>query len=169
MDIDGTLTENWQKSVYEYCTNNISNYEEHEKEFWNTYDTKYSETFRKNMASIPIFYSSGAPTKSLIGALWELSTRHSIAYGTVRPKEVELTTYNWLKRYNFPNYTELYLGDKTITARRLGTDLAIDDHIKWALRLMKMTSVILITRPYNIDSDIKVPRINAIEELLDLI
>ena len=148
--MDGVLYPR-QKSMYEYLKMHcgyIDNYDVlfTTSNFW----ASKNDVYRKNMTSIENLYSNFPPDMKDVELLQELSEKYDIIYITARPEAVELTTLEYLKRYNYPNPTNvIFSQDKIKDIRVAGCEWYVEDRLEFARELKKFTNVILKLQPWN--------------------
>lgn len=151
LDMDGVLY-GWHESVHEYFKLNRG-YEGTFTEFWSREYLKFSDEDWKFLVEIDILYSDRMPTDDCINFLNYAKYRFDLYYITSRPAYVKTTTEQYLRRHHFPFQENLiFVSDKVNTARRLRLDYFIDDLPKHLEGLSEVCKVVMIERPYNLDS-----------------
>ena len=156
LDLDGCLYL-WHSAVYDYFRF-YKNYTGTWREFWTTKYKTFSDSDWKYITEVDIFYSSQPPTTDCVNFINNIKDRFEIYYITSRPMLVKTTTEQFLKRYKFPFHENLiFTDDKVNTARLLKLDYAVDDMPKHVEGLAKVTKIIMISQPWNIDIQDKYP------------
>lgn len=133
--------------------------------------SNYSKKFWRNLVQIETIYSRLPPKKGVVSTLQELYKSFEIKYISHRPKEVEIATYNWLKRYNFPNIEELYLTSrpKEIAVRIHGCAYYIEDRPKILQSSLKdVTNLIAKRTLWNWEECKSLPYVDEVSDLLIL-
>lgn len=140
-------------------------------EFWEDYTQHYSEIFYDNLFKISTLYDCILPTKNILNTLNYLSKKYNICYITARPKSIESVTRAYLKRYNFPNFSNIeFSNDKSIEIRTNRCLFFIEDC--WEQEKIdsynKVTNIILMDQIYNkhIINVLRIKNLNELKELL---
>lgn len=168
LDLDGVLY-NWHSAVYTYYVM-YKNYQGTEREFWTTRYKTISDDEWDCLVNMDILYSSQCPTPECMSFIHEISKYYSVYYITSRPAFVKITTEQYLKRHKFPFLENLvFTHDKSITARQLMLSMCVDDMPKNLEPLSKVTDVVMIAHPYNVDYWDKFPTAHSLTSALKLI
>lgn len=155
-DLDGCLYQ-WHTAVYEYFKL-YRDYTGTYNDLWGRDYLSFSDADWEYLTKIDTFYSSQIPTVDCVNFLNKVKFLFDIYYVTSRPLYVKLTTEQYLKRYKFPFRENLiFTEDKINTARRLRADYCIDDLPKNLEGLCKVSKVVMIQQPYNVEYRDKYP------------
>jgi hypothetical protein len=179
-DIDGVLYP-WHEIVLEHCKlEKLVDKDVNLKRFFNTigsesiFNDVFSPILRKNIVTNPIFYERGIINPQTLILLNKLAEMAEFVYITCRPVDTCIhVTKSWIKRSKLPYSSNVYiLPDGKINAvKELKCDMYIEDRVDYAKELADVTSLFLLTRPWN--EDWKEPssifRINSLNELEEVV
>ncbi len=148
LDLDGTLYE-WHSSVYRYMVM-YGEYKGSYTDFWTDEYKKKNGDWWAYITGIDTLYSDSWPTKDCIDFLDSIKNRFEIFYVTGRPPSVEVTTAQYLKRFDFPYRDNLIFNpDKANISRLIQASYAIDDLPPAVEELFRVTNIIMRARPWN--------------------
>ena len=172
-DLDGVLYY-WHIPVYDYVTYYYGETRSFIQFWQDTIDGKdgYNKIFWRNMTRLKHLYGKIPAKQEDVNAVWELSKDFEIYYITHRPREVEIDTYLYLKRYNFPQIENLRLISvpKHIGIRFYECKYYIEDRPKvLATKLRDVTTLIVKKTPWNEEFCKELPFVDEIKELPQLI
>lgn len=169
-DLDGVLY-NWHEIVYEELVN-FHGLSQGYDEFWHDQvqnKTKFNKLFFQNLARIPTFCTALKIKDSDLDLLNKLHKRYNIYYITNRPKEVEISTCNWITREKLPQYENLiFTADKASKISELNIVAFTDDRLNNVENIRRVCKTFLYSHPWNegYEAD-NVIRIYGLEELLN--
>lgn len=149
-DLDGVLYE-WHEAVYDYFKM-FREYKDSYTTFWRNYRTILTNEDWGTITEISPLYGCKNPPTGCQDFLSKVADKYEIYYITFRPKSAELTTENYLKRFDFPFRENLiFTPDKANHARLLKLKYFTEDRQDYIEPLSKVTNVILRARPWNED------------------
>lgn len=121
--------------------------------FWKNADSYFSPEWWENTCKIAHLYSTQIPSKSLLSCLSDLSYKYEITYITGRPKDVEYTTINYMRKYNFPMYKNIYFSKKKdAVCNSLGIELMVEDQLHYVRQLVEGgINTYVVKQPWNED------------------
>lgn len=164
LDLDGCLYD-WAVAAYTELT-------VHHKlvipffEFWEYHQDNYSPFFWDNFVKNKTIYSRIPPSTKQLNMLNSLSNDFTLYYITARPIEIFNTTVEYLNRYDYPQRDNLFFTqDKDLLSVELGVDYFLEDNVKMANKLSKVTQVVFMKHPWNRLAWGKYIELDAIEEL----
>ena len=156
-DLDGVLY-NWHMAVYEYLNNTgveTGTYDE----FWSgghkVLDGKPFEDYNSvkwyNLCNNTILFDRPEMVNIAgVSFLKELTKDHDVIYITARNQDVENVTKRMLKKYEFPNPTEVvFAKDKAIPVILYGIDVYVEDQPNNILSLKDLTKVLIFKQVWN--------------------
>lgn len=164
-DLDGVIYP-WHDAVYNYVTTHMGVTETFEN-FWTEFDANYTDIWRQNILDTLHLYANIVPKPRHLLLLHELSKRYRIIYITARD-EIKLgwVTHNYLKRYNYPNYEEVYFSKfKRPIIIEQEVDFFVEDKKSHVQELIGFTDLILMKTIYNKDIWDVVSTIRSLDEL----
>lgn len=149
LDLDGPLYD-FHSALYTYCQYELD-YGGTYSEFWLDYIQNASQERQDYLMNLPFLYESVVPHKCVTEFLkFAKENATDIYYITHRPKDMEVVTRRYLKRYNFPYPDNLFMtGDKATTCRYLGVTHFLDDHIKHVKAVSAVADSYLMAKPWN--------------------
>ena len=120
-------------------------------EFWLNYFPSLSKEEQDNVLRTPMFYSTKFPLPSMMRTLYEIdSMAEVIFYITSRPKDVELTTKQYLRKHNFPKYKNVIVtDDKLPYIKLLKLTYFVDDKVEILDDICLATNAIQFLQPWN--------------------
>lgn len=120
-------------------------------EFWEDAENQYSYNMWDNLVRIESVYSAIPMKKEDMDLIKKLAEKFDIFYITSRPKEVELATRNYLKRFNFPCQENLiFTRDKGLVCNSIGITLAVEDMLHNIKNLIKCgIPTVMMVQPWN--------------------
>ena len=130
------------------------------KEFWN------------NFLGIESLYSASKALSEDIQTLNDLAKSNTIFYLTLRPKNCELATRQWLRREGFPQYNNLFFGQgsKREILERLKPNYYVEDRVEIIKDIKDLTTVIVKKQFYNRELwDKDFITVDSISELKEII
>lgn len=133
---------------------------------------KRDELFIKNIAAIPMPYTTMQPSKKTVEIANKISERFNIFYITYRPQSSYIAVINWLKKYRFPDYENLIMSvDKTVDIRINKIKYFVEDNPSIVEKIKGITNVIYKRNFYgteikNIFAEIK--NLEELEEVLNV-
>lgn len=168
LDLDGVIYK-WHTAVYEYFRlyrNYLGSY----NDFWSKDYLSVSEETWEFITNIDYLYSCINPDQDCRDFLENVQERFEIYYVTSRPVYVKLTTEQFLKRFKFPFQENLiFCTDKVNIARKIQADYFIEDMPRHIEGLSKVTKVIVMAQPYNIECQELHPTIHHLMEALQFL
>lgn len=166
LDLDGVLY-GWHNAVYDYVKL-YRGYTESYTKFWSEDYKNLTSEMWEFLTTIDIFYSSQMPTDDCLKFINDAANKFDIFYVTSRPAYVKLTTEQYLRKYNFPFQENLiFTQNKVNEARRYGIDYFVEDMPENAIKLSKVTNVILMAQPWNKDIQDQYLTVTSINQLLE--
>lgn len=127
------------------------NYTDDYYTYWRQFDQK-SEMYWSNMIRIEPIYGVFPPTPETIELLNDLSREYELYYITSRPKEVELVTRQYFKRYELPNRERIVFSkNKGAACSSLGIDIAVEDQVHNVKNLIAsgVSKIYIVRQPWN--------------------
>lgn len=131
----------------------------------------WSKWIKDYITHLPEFFEAPIDPRKL-DIVRELGREYEIAYITARVPELEYFTKRWIVRNGLPQPENTYVtnGSKRNIVDGLELDYMIEDRPKYAVELADITTVILLTRPWNEKlPDDGYVRIDTLEELIPLL
>ena len=166
LDLDGVLY-NWHSSLYDYYRLYM-NFQGTFNDFWTSGVTSFSTETWTYLLGIDTLYSNRFPTADCINFLEAIKNRFEIYYITSRPKSIKLTTEQYLRRFKFPFNENLIFNDNKVNvARLLGLSYAVDDRASQIESLSKVTTAIIVAKPWNKHIWNDYPTVFSLMDILD--
>jgi uncharacterized HAD superfamily protein len=164
-DLDGVLYP-WTTACWEYCSR--AGFTKLSKvDFFKKTEQKNS-LFWDNIIKDPIILETFPPTNQLRDFMRRVGRKHQVYYITSRPIEVERVTQRYLKKYDFPDWENLYFShDKDMEIVKFNIAALIEDNYRNAEKCAKHCASYLINTPWN-QKEVSDPRIVRVDNLFEL-
>ncbi len=171
-DLDGVLY-NWHMAVYEFLNNTgveTGTYNEFWTEGHHMFDGTPYKGYRSikwhNLCTNTILFDRPEHFTKSVPFLQELAKNCDLIYITARVPEVERVTKRTLKKYEFPNPTEvIFASDKTVPVILNNVEIFVEDQVGNALELKTLCKVLIMNQVWNTEIHSEFDVINALQEI----
>lgn len=127
----------------------------------------------KNFLDNPVLYDR-PPSGNLfkLNVLHKLAENNILVYITSRPKHLTYLTKFWFFKYKLPYSENVFISNhsKLELVKNCKCDIFVEDRTEFLDQLLPLDiDLYLINKPWNIDYDNKVIRLNSLDDLVDML